>query len=156
MSTTLRQFIQNKSTTSQDVTVGLIFSVAGTDGELYVLETDPLNPVLPTAVTFSYPEGLSTVNTAINNNGSINITTGSYVQLIASTSGESKQVEIMETGGRWYYLATGAAGFEVNRAIIPPGGNGVINLKINSATRVSVIAIDGTASSGYLGVNLYG
>lgn len=209
MPTTLRQFIADKANTSQDVTVGLIFSVAGTDGELYVLETDPLDPTLPTSLTLSTvdiqykrdtvstvpaydtstpanirpmpvilakdganidygvgPAAATTIRTveatptvqdfAINNNSSTNITTGAYVELIASTSGTSRAIEFSDTGGRWYYLATGAAASEVDLMVIPPGGTLSIPLQIAAGTRLSVKAIDGTANTGYLGVNVYG
>jgi hypothetical protein len=209
MPTTLRQFIQDKANTSQDVTVGLIFSVAGTDGELYVLETDPLNPSLPTGITLSTVEAqylrngsattpvydtstasnirplpvvlardganvdygvgnaaattirsaeatLTPAGVAVNNNASTNITTAAYVQLIASTSATSRAIEISDTGGRWYYLAIGPAASEVDILVIPPGGLGPIGIQIAVGTRLSIKAIDGTANSGYVGVNIYG
>jgi hypothetical protein len=153
MATTLRQFIQDKANTSQDVTVGLILSAAGTDGEVYVLETDPLNPTLPASFTLSTP---TIRQFAINNSTTTNITTGAYVQLIASTTNTTTEIEILDTGGRWYHLATGAAASETNILLIPPGGNGRIPVGIAAGTRLSVRAIDGTANAGYLGVNLYG
>lgn len=219
MPTTLRQYIENKSTTSQDVTVGLIMAVAGTNGELYVLETDPANPTLPTSLSVSafntqysrdasdqtvtidtgtpannaplpvalYKDGgaeysfnagatdagtqrvtlasdsptpaldgLSVLDFALNNNSSVNITTGAYVELIASTSGTTKEIEILDTGGSFYYLATGAAASETDLLVIPPGGNGRIPVEIASGTRISIKAIDGTANAGFTGVNLYG
>jgi hypothetical protein len=209
MPTTLRQFIQDKANTSQDVTVGLIFSVAGTDGELYVLETDPADPTLPTAISLSTVEAqykrdgvnttpvydtstasnirplpvvlakdganvdygvgaaaATTVRTveatqtvqdfAINNNSSTNITTSAYVELVASTSGTARGIEVSDTGGRWYYLATGAAASEVDLIIIPPGGAQILPVQIASGTRISIKAIDGNATTGYVGVNIYG
>lgn len=218
MPTTLREYIENKATTSQDVTVGLIMAVAGTNGELYVLETDPANPALPTdlnlaafntqfsrnaadqivtldtstpannrplpvllardggevsfnsgatdagtqRVTLSSDsptpalDGLSVIDFALNDNSSTNITTGAYVELIASTSGTTKEIEILDTGGRFFYLATGAAASETDLLLIPPGGNGRIPVEIASGTRISIKAIDGTANAGFTGVNLYG
>lgn len=215
MPTTLREFIENKATTSQDVTVGVIFSVAGTDGELYVLETNPADPVLPTGAALSFDRnGSSTVPAydtttpanirplpviltkdsgdldwnkgnasaatqrvvladdspsiptsdsrdivefALNDNSSTNITTGAYVEMIASTSASITALEIQDTGGRWLYLATGAAASEVDILLIPPGGNGgPIPVTIAAGTRLSVKAIDGTANAGYLGINCYG
>lgn len=209
MPTTLRDFIANKASTDQDVTVGLIFSVAGTDGKLYVLETDPLNPTLPTAISLAafntqfsrngadqivtldtgtpannrplpvvlakdgaavdYGVGAAATTTvrtveatqtvqdfAINNNSSTNITTGAYVELIASTSGTARGIEVSDTGGRWYYLATGAAASEVDLLLVPPGGTAILPVQIASGTRLSIKAIDGTSSTGYVGVNIYG
>lgn len=153
MPTTLRQFISDKANTSQDVTVGLIFSVAGTDGELYVLETNPSNPTLPASFVLADKD---IKEFAINDNSSTNITTGAYVELIASTSTTVSEIEINDTGGRWYYLATGAAASETDILLITPGGNGRIPVTIAAGTRISIKAIDGTADAGYVGINLYG
>lgn len=213
MPTTLRQFLANK-TTDQDVTVSVVFSVAGTDGELYVLETNPLDPTLPTGAALTYDrDGNPTTPTydtgtasnirplpviltkdgaeldwnagnasaatqrvviatdqpaiptsdsktirefALNDNGSTNITTSAYVELIASTSADLTMLNVTDSGGRWYYIATGAASSEVDLCVIPPGGNEDIPVNIAAGTRISVKAIDGTASAGYLGINCYG
>jgi len=213
MPTTLREFIQNKASDDQDVTVGVVFSVAGTDGKLYVLETNPADPTLPTGAALTYDRdgtpqtptydtttpgnirplpviqtldgaeidynsgnagagtqrvvlasdspaipttsGETVSEFAINDNSSTNITTGGYVELIASTSADTVAIEIWDTGGRWYYLATGAAASETDVLVIPPGGQGKIPLTIASGTRLSVKAIDGTADAGYLGINTY-
>lgn len=209
MATTLRSFIADKAGTSQDVTVGLLFAVAGTDGEVYVLETNPLDPVLPTGITVAAfntqflrngvdqivtqdtanaannrplpvtllkdgddieygigPADASTqrvveatytpIGVAVNNNSSVNITTAAYVQLFASTSAVARAIEVSDTGGRWLYIAIGAAAAEVDILAIPPGGSQIIPVQIAAGTRISVKAIDGTANTGLVGVNLYG
>jgi hypothetical protein len=84
-----------------------------------------------------------------------NITTGAYVQLIAATSGAAKKIEIQHQCGSSLYLAFGGAGSEVDKLIIPPGGNGLISLNIPASTRLSVKAIATNATSGELMVNLF-
>ncbi len=84
-----------------------------------------------------------------------NVTTGAYVQLIASTSGTTNVIEIFDSSGQTLKIAFGAAGFEVDQFIVFPGGNGRITCKIASGTRVSIKALSGTASTGEIDINLH-
>lgn len=84
-----------------------------------------------------------------------NVTTAAYVQLVASTTSATSEIEIYDTSGSIIFLATGAAASEVNQIIIPQGGNGRIPLKIAAGTRVSVKAVDVTAATGALVINFY-
>jgi hypothetical protein len=86
---------------------------------------------------------------------STGVTTAAYVQMVASTTSATSEIEIYDTSGSILYLATGAAASEVNQIIIPQGGNGRIPLKIAAGTRVSVKAVDATASTGALVINFY-
>lgn len=83
------------------------------------------------------------------------VTTGAYLQVIASTTSVINAVEIFDSSGQTLALAFGGAGSEVNQIIIYPGGNGRVPLRIPSGTRVSVIALSATASSGELDINFY-
>ena len=76
--------------------------------------------------------------------------------LTVGTSADITALEILDTGGRFYYLALGAAASEVDTLLITPGGNGIIPVTIPSGTRLSIKAIDGTADAGYTGFNAYG
>lgn len=220
MPVTYRQFLSDAATYSKDMIFGTVATILGTDGELYLLETDPSNPQYPISgtinaqtaydrngvstvpaydttteanirplpvilskdsadieygigasntetirvalssdsqVTIRNPEASATqVAFALNDNSAANITTGAYVELIASLSGDVTQIDVQDTGGRWLYLATGAPASETDILVIPPTGNGLIPFVASSGTRISVKAIDGTASAGYLGVNFYG
>jgi hypothetical protein len=84
-----------------------------------------------------------------------NVTTGAYVQLVASTTSAASEIEIFDSSGQALHLATGAAASEVNQIVIFAGGNGRVPLSIPAGTRLSVRAITGTANVGFLAINLY-
>lgn len=87
---------------------------------------------------------------------STNVTTGAYVQLIASTAAVINKIQIFDSSGQTLALAFGAAASEVNKIYIFPGGNGDVDMAIPAGTRVSVIAISATASVGELDINFLG
>lgn len=97
--------------------------------------------------------GRSKVAIVRNDYSSVNVTTGAYVQLIASTAATINQLDIFDSSGQTLALATGAAASEVNQIYIYPGGNGIVELLIAAGTRVSIIAISGTASTGEIDIN---
>lgn len=81
------------------------------------------------------------------------VTTGAWVQLIASTAAVINSITIFDSCGQTLELGTGAAASETRKLIIPPGGiEGMVGLAIPAATRVSVRAISATCSSGELNV----
>lgn len=86
---------------------------------------------------------------------SVNVTTGAYVELIASTVAEAVQLEITDTSTQLLVLAFGAAASEVDTLYIPPGGNGLVNIVVPIGTRLSIKAISGNATTGYLAINAY-
>lgn len=83
------------------------------------------------------------------------VTTGAYVQLVASTSAACSEVEIFDSSGQDLVLAVGAAASEVDQLGIFPGGNGRVPLAIPASSRISVKAKSATASVGVLLINLY-
>ncbi len=91
-----------------------------------------------------------------NDYSSVNVTTGAYVELIASTANEYQEVQIMDTSGQTLKLAIGAALSEVDKFIIPPGGTFPIKFRIASGSRISIRAISGTASTGEVDVQFLG
>lgn len=99
--------------------------------------------------------GKSKIAIARNDYTSTNVTTGAYVQLIASTSGITNMVEVFDSSGETLVLAVGGSGSEVDQFYINPGGNGQIPLTIPSGSRISIKAITATASVGYINLNLY-
>lgn len=84
---------------------------------------------------------------------STNVTTGAYVQLVASLSAAANELQIFDSSGQTLVIAYGGAGSEVDKFIIPPGGNGTVSVAIPISTRVSVKALSATASSGELDVS---
>lgn len=95
------------------------------------------------------PKGRAYADSARNAYASTNVTTGAWVQIIASTAANINQLHIFDSSGQTIELGTGAAASETRVLIIPPGGfNAVVDLFIASGTRLSLRAISGTASAG--------
>jgi len=84
------------------------------------------------------------------------VTTGAYVELIASTSDRTQYVEIFDSSGQTLKIAVGAAASEVDKFLIFPGGNLKILVDIPAGSRVSVRAVSATASVGELSINFFG
>jgi hypothetical protein len=83
------------------------------------------------------------------------VTTGAYVQLIASTGFAYSAVEIFDSSGQTLVLAIGAAASEVDQFIIFPGGNGRIPFTLAVSQRISIKALSGTANVGEIDINFY-
>lgn len=86
---------------------------------------------------------------------STNVTTGAWVQLVASLSSYVSELEIFDSSGQTLKIGVGGAGSEVTKLIILPGGNGRVSLNIPSGSRVSIRAISGTANAGEGDINFY-
>ena len=82
-----------------------------------------------------------------------NVTTAAFVQLIAATSVAANTVDIFDSSGQPMILALGAAGSEVINYYVPPGG-GTLKLLIPIASRVSIKALNATANTGIILLNL--
>lgn len=106
--------------------------------------------------TVATVNGKTPITLVRNVYSSTNVTTGAYVQLIASTAATINKIQIFDSSGQTLALAFGAAASEVNKIYIFPGGNGDVDMAIPAGTRVSVIAISATASVGELDINFLG
>jgi hypothetical protein len=84
------------------------------------------------------------------------LTTGAWVEIIASTSADTVKIEIASTAGEVIELGTGAAASETRVLLIPRGGTGPVDCIIPSGTRLSVKAVSGNLSAGDLTINLIG
>lgn len=100
-------------------------------------------------------QGRTKVGQLFNDYASSNVTTAAYVQLTASTSATVSRIEIFDSSGETMILAVGGAGSEVDQLYIFPGGNGSVDLAIPASSRISIKGKTGTASEGYLAINLY-
>ena len=95
---------------------------------------------------------------------STNVTTGAWVELIASTSANIKQLSAMMTTGAPVEIGVGAAASEVVVAVLPPGGlpGHALPLVIASGSRVAIRARSGldetaaTISAGTAYLNFLG
>lgn len=105
---------------------------------------------VPVSVQGNTPQGFIR-----NDYTATNVTTGAYVQLTAATATALRAIEVFDSSGQSLKIAFGAAGSEVDKFAVLPGGNGRIPCVIPSGTRLSVKAVSGTASSGELIINLY-
>jgi len=100
--------------------------------------------------------GKSRANAPVRNDyASTPVTTGAYVQLIASTTSATSEIEIFDSSGQTMVLAVGGSGSEVDQLNIFPGGNGRVPLLIPAGSRVSVKAVSATANVGEIDINLY-
>ena len=106
--------------------------------------------------TIPVSQGLVLIDRVRLDYSSTNVTTSAYTQLIASTAGAIKEVEIFDSSGSTMVLATGAAASEVDKNYVFPGGNGRIPMAIAASTRLSVKAISANATTGEITINLYG
>ncbi len=90
---------------------------------------------------------------------STNVTTGAWVEIIASTSEPASGVEIFNGTGRLLEIALGAVASEVAIPYyIPPGGS-ADNLPLfdfPKSVRVSVKAVDVNATTGLIILNFFG
>ena len=111
-----------------------------------VLASD--QPTIPTD-----QQGKTSVEIVRNDYSSTNVTTGAYVELIASTSGEINRLHIFDSSGEIMILATGAAASETDIFYIEPGGPGPVDVNIPAGTRVSVRALSADATLGDLVIN---
>ncbi len=86
---------------------------------------------------------------------STNITTGAYVEIVASCGELVREIEVYNGSSSAMYLAFGAAASEVDQIVVVPGGNGRIPVRIPAATRVSLKAINADAIAGLGFINFY-
>lgn len=90
------------------------------------------------------PIGYAVADTATKLSGSV--TSGAWVELIASTAAEAHFLQCFESSGYALELGVGGAGSEVRQCFIPPGGTDYpLPLRIPAGSRVSVKAIATTA-----------
>lgn len=99
--------------------------------------------------------GRTKITPVRNDYSSVNVTTGAYVQLVASTSATINKLQIFDSSGSTMVLAVGAAASEVDQFYIFPGGNGDVELSIPSGSRISVKAVSASATSGELIINFF-
>ncbi len=126
--------------------------VSGTVAVSNLPSTVDTNTGLIGSSTLRVAQGGSSSTTTIvasNPYASTNVTTSAYVQLIASTANAVNTICISSSNGANIKVATGANASEVDRIYLPGGGAGCYAINIPASTRVSLKAIDVTASTGY-------
>lgn len=151
--------IKRYATPTLDLTTGglsttpgaLITQVDSVDTTVNEDTSIPDNTIpLMTAETSVYSESVR------NDYSSVNVTTGAWVQLIASTASYTRKILLFDGGGYAMELGFGAAAAETRQLLIPPGGfNGPIPFAIPAGTRLSIRAVGAaTVSVGEICINL--
>lgn len=97
------------------------------------------------------------VDTQNHNYASTNVTTAAWVTAVASTSQPCSAIEIFDSSGSMIQLGIGAAGSEVTKYTIPPGGSVIfLPMEIAKGSRISLKALDADATTGRLIINFFG
>ena len=94
---------------------------------------------------------------AYNNYGSTAVTTGTWVQLVASMPLQSTLTQIYDTSGQVLQLGTGLTSGTVTplNFYIGRGGNGNTPIQINQGAKVWIKAVTSTANAGDIIVNFF-
>jgi hypothetical protein len=134
----------------------IAFGVDGTD-----IDVSSTNP-FPVTLLGSGGSGSASVNTGgkaviasvYNAYASTNVTTSTWTQLVASTSGVINSFDVSDTSGQVMELGIGAS--PTHLIYIPQGGNvSIIPALIATGTKISIRAVTANATSGFLTINFY-
>lgn len=98
-------------------------------------------------------KGRTPVTTSRKDYSAGSVTTGAWVQLVASLSNDVNEIQIFDSSGQTMELGVGGSGSEARQILIFPGGNGPVPIFIPSGSRVSVRAVSATAAVGELSIN---
>lgn len=131
-------------------------TLAGATGDYAPLQVDASGMLKVSAPSGLVLAGKSVVTTVRNDYTSTSVTTGAWVQLVASLGAAVTELEIFDSSGETLELGTGAAAAETRLILVVPGGNGRVPVAIAAATRLSIRAVSATASVGELDINIYG
>ena len=123
----------------------------GTDG----IANRPLNTDATGKLNVNIGSGALTAQLIRNDYTVTGVTTAAYVQLVASTANIINSLDVFDSSGQTLVFAVGAAGVEVNKFYIFPGGNGKVSLNIPAGSRLSVKAISANATVGELDINCF-
>lgn len=100
-------------------------------------------------VTTRYRDGVS--------EGVVTYTTAGYTELVSAAQNTQNvnQVEIFDSTGNTSLLATGALAAEVVLIQVTPGGNGIVGLRIDAGTRLSIKPLITPGNSTECVINFY-
>lgn len=136
-------------------TMSLLAAKGTTDDVYYVLEVDPVTGQIPVSATFTpaAPGGRTYADSVRLDYSGTPVTTGAWVELIASTAATINCLNIFDSSGRTLELGTGAAASETRVMIVPPGGlDGCTDLLIPASSRLSIRAISANATVGEIDI----
>lgn len=92
---------------------------------------------------------VSTVRVNVHAYASTNVTTGAYVTLVASSPISVSKLQICDTSTKLLKIALGASGSEMDICTVQVSGCVVVPYYIPAGSRLSIEAVDATASAGY-------
>lgn len=149
--TTLAKLTQTQGSTTSGQSGPIVQGAVTTNQPTYTTaQTNPVSLTLRGGLR-TKGIGLDSVFLVRNDYSSTNVTTATYVQLIASTTLEVNRLLIFDSSGQDLVLAIGAAASEVDQIQIAPGGwDSPVELFVPSGSRVSIKSKSATASSGIL------
>lgn len=150
-STSSNQATANSSLSSIDGKLNSLGQKTMANSTPVTLASDQTTLPVSIAATPPSPTGRSYADSVRNVYSSTNVTTGAWVQLIASTAAVINALHIADSCGKALELGVGGAGSESRVFIIPAGGpSEEVRLHINASSRLSVRALDTTCSLGEL------
>lgn len=123
-------------------------------GQIFKSVWDESNNTLRTAVVGS--EALDVLHTIVYDYSDAAVTSATYVQIEDDLPVTAKKLQIFDSSGVPLYLATGASTAEVNKMVIVPGGNGNIEVALAENVRLTIKAVDDSATAGLLIINVLG
>lgn len=85
----------------------------------------------------------------VHSYASVNVTTGAYVEIVASTPSSFGRLEILDTSTKILKIAIGEAGSEIDICTAPVSGSLIVPYFIPQGSRLSIIAVDASATTGY-------
>ncbi len=125
------------------------------DDQITALESIDSKLTSPLAVTGSLtitpPQAYAV--TSLIDTSVTNITTSTYLQVIASTTQNTVRIQSIDDVGEYMALYTGPASSEVILCALPLGG-GEVEVNIPSGTRLSIKSLKNNISSGNIILNL--
>lgn len=143
----------------QKGTMSLLAAKGTTDNLEYVVEVDPATGEIPTSggggggggkITYVYGDSVR------NDYTSVPVTTGAWVELVASTPALTNGLLLFDSSGQTLELGTGAMGSETRVMLVTPGGpDAFVPLTIPVGTRVSVRAVSADATVGEIDLTLF-
>lgn len=127
--------------------------------DFYYLELDPATGALPVAISsggLPTAAGYTYVTSVRNAYASVNVTTGAWVQLVASLADNVNAITLFDSCGLPLELGVGAAASEARVLLIPPGGiDGQFAQFLTLGSRISVRAVASTCSVGELDITFF-
>lgn len=83
------------------------------------------------------------------------VTTSAYVTLPISVPKDVTYIDVFSSADNIFVFAIGEIGSEIDQFLVAPGGPGVIRFAIEKGRRLSLKAMDSTASTGNFVINLF-